>query len=307
MLTLSGHNAPMRRKRSKGLWFVAALLAVNATLLVAQPGLALPGSLGNYFFGPKLVRAEVLVKDGGVLHDYRVDRGTIRNKAGGTLTLLERDGTLVPIPVAAGSRDHDRRQAGRVRRAPARYGRDRDSRRRRSGERGPRHSQMTATGAAELHPAGTPGPQLLLVEDEESIGSLVAPISSRAATASPGCAPARRRSDRSSSCARGSSSSTSACPGPDGFDVCRGIRARSDVPVADADRARRGGRPRRRPRGRRRRLRLEAVLAPRAGGACEGRAPAHEPDRARRSCSSSATSRSIRRPARCASPARPSS
>ena len=32
---------------------------------------------------------------------------------------------------------------------------------------------MTAAGAAELHPAGTPGPQLLLVEDEESIGSLV--------------------------------------------------------------------------------------------------------------------------------------
>jgi hypothetical protein len=103
MLTKNGHNAPMKSRRSKGFWVVAALLAVNATLLVAQPGLALPGSLGNYFFGPKLVRAEVLVKDGGVLHDYRVDRGTIRNKAGGTLTLLERDGSLVPIPVAAGA------------------------------------------------------------------------------------------------------------------------------------------------------------------------------------------------------------
>ncbi len=91
------------RTRRKGLWVVAALLAVNATLLVAQPGLALPGSLGNYFFGPKLVRAEVLVKDGGVLHDYRVDRGTIRAKAGGTLTLLERDGAVVAIPVAAGA------------------------------------------------------------------------------------------------------------------------------------------------------------------------------------------------------------
>lgn len=100
MLTDSGHNAGMRRRRQKGLWFVAALLAVNATLLVAQPGLALPGSLGSYFFGPKLVRAEVLVKDAGVLHDYRVDRGTIRAKAGGTLTLLERDGTVVAIPVA---------------------------------------------------------------------------------------------------------------------------------------------------------------------------------------------------------------
>lgn len=91
------------KTRRKGLWFVAALLAVNATLLVAQPGLALPGSLGNYFFGPRLVRAEVLVKDGGALHLYRVDRGTIRAKAGGTLTLLERDGTVVAIPVAPGA------------------------------------------------------------------------------------------------------------------------------------------------------------------------------------------------------------
>ena len=99
-MTKNGHNAAMKSRRSKGLWIVAALLAVNATLLVAQPGLALPGSLGTYFFGPKLVRAEVLVKDGGVLHDYRIDRGTIRNKAGGTLTLLERDGSLVPIAVA---------------------------------------------------------------------------------------------------------------------------------------------------------------------------------------------------------------
>ena len=90
----------MKTRRAKGLGIVVALLAVNATLLLAQPGLALPGSLGNYFFGPKLVRAEVLVKDGGVLHDYRIDRGVIRAKADGTLTLLERDGTLVPIPVA---------------------------------------------------------------------------------------------------------------------------------------------------------------------------------------------------------------
>jgi hypothetical protein len=88
------------RRRSKALWFVAALLAVNAVLLVAQPGLALPGSLGDYFFGPKLVRAEVLVNDGGVLHDYRIDRGTIRAKASGSLTLRERDGSLQTIAIA---------------------------------------------------------------------------------------------------------------------------------------------------------------------------------------------------------------
>ena len=88
------------RRRSKALWFVAALLAVNAVLLAAQPGLALPGSLGDYFFGPKLVRAEVLVNDGGVLHDYRIDRGTIRAKAPGSLTLRERDGSLQTIAIA---------------------------------------------------------------------------------------------------------------------------------------------------------------------------------------------------------------
>ena len=92
------------KRRSKALWVVAALLLVNAVLLAAQPGLALPGSLpnqlGNYFFGPKLVRAEVLLSDSGGLHDYRIDRGVIRAKVPGSLTLRERDGTLVTIAVS---------------------------------------------------------------------------------------------------------------------------------------------------------------------------------------------------------------
>lgn len=91
-------------KRSKALWAVAALLAVNAVLLAAQPGfarsVALPRSLAGYFFGPKLIRAEVLVKDGGALHGYRIDRGVIRSKANGSLTLRERDATIVTIPVS---------------------------------------------------------------------------------------------------------------------------------------------------------------------------------------------------------------
>jgi hypothetical protein len=90
----------MKTKRSKALWAVAALLLVNAVLVAAQPGLALPGSLGAYFFGPKLVRADVLIKDGGALHVYRVDRGTIRNKAGGNLELRERDGSVVTIAIS---------------------------------------------------------------------------------------------------------------------------------------------------------------------------------------------------------------
>src|SRR5688572_12239436 len=99
-MTIRGNTVNMKKTRSKALWVVAALLLVNAVLLAAQPGLALPSSLGNYFFGPKLVRAEVLMQDGGTLHDYRIDRGTIRAKAPGSLTLRERDGTLVTISVS---------------------------------------------------------------------------------------------------------------------------------------------------------------------------------------------------------------
>ena len=99
-MTKVGNNAGMNPRRSKALWAVAALLLVNAVLLAAPAGLALPGSLGTYFFGPKLVRADVLIKDGGALHLYRVDRGVIRSKANGALVLRERDGSLVTISVA---------------------------------------------------------------------------------------------------------------------------------------------------------------------------------------------------------------
>ena len=101
-MTIRVDNARMPKRRMT-VWALAALLALNAVLFVAQPGLALPGSLGSYFFGPKLVRAEVLVKDGGVLHDYRIDRGVIRVKSDGTLGVLERDGSLVTIPIAPGA------------------------------------------------------------------------------------------------------------------------------------------------------------------------------------------------------------
>ena len=92
-------NAGMPRK-GIAVWTVAVLLALNAVLLAEGAGQALPGNLGNYFFGPRLIRAEVLVKDGGVLHDYRIDRGVIRAKTGGVLTVLEGDGSLVQLSVA---------------------------------------------------------------------------------------------------------------------------------------------------------------------------------------------------------------
>ena len=101
-MTISVDNARMPKK-GIAVWTVAALLALNGALLAEGAGVALPGSLGTYFFGPKLVRAEVVTNEAGTIHDYRVDRGRIRMIARGSLslTLLERDGTLVTVPVAS--------------------------------------------------------------------------------------------------------------------------------------------------------------------------------------------------------------
>lgn len=87
-------------KKTKAVWALVALLLVNAVLLVTQPALALPGSLGNFFFGPKMIRAEVLLKEGNGVRLYRIDRGVIRDKSGGALTLLERDGTFQTIAIS---------------------------------------------------------------------------------------------------------------------------------------------------------------------------------------------------------------
>ncbi len=90
---------------------------------------------------------------------------------------------------------------------------------------------MTGGGAAELHPTATPGPQLLLVEDEESIGSLVSAYLEQTGY--------RVAWVRSGEDALSSFDDLAprlvildiGLPGADGFDVCRDLRARSTVPI----------------------------------------------------------------------------
>jgi hypothetical protein len=87
------------RKRV-AIFGVTALLAVNGVLLLIQPGLALPPALGNYFFGSKLVRADVVVNQNGI-RQYRLDQGRILRTQGSSILLREADGTVVTVPVAA--------------------------------------------------------------------------------------------------------------------------------------------------------------------------------------------------------------
>ena len=91
-------------RRTLALFAVAALLAVNATLLLVQPGLALPGSLAAWLLGPKMVKAEIVVKDGKTTYDYRIDQGKIRAVSAVSVTLYERTGEVVTIPVSPGAR-----------------------------------------------------------------------------------------------------------------------------------------------------------------------------------------------------------
>ena len=82
----------------------ATLVALNTFFWLAQGGLALPGALIDRFFGPRMIRAEVIVGGPNVVNDFRIDRGVITATAPGSITLRERDGTSVTIAVTPATR-----------------------------------------------------------------------------------------------------------------------------------------------------------------------------------------------------------
>jgi hypothetical protein len=84
----------------------AALLTLNAVLFLVQPGLALPRSLANYFYGAGLLRAEVVMRDAEGLHDWRLDQGRILRVAPvrSMLRIVEHDGRVVELQVAPDAR-----------------------------------------------------------------------------------------------------------------------------------------------------------------------------------------------------------
>jgi hypothetical protein len=77
------------------------LVSVNVALWLAQTGFALPQALLDRFFGPRMVRAEVVVQGANGPQDFRIDRGKVVSTSPSSITLSERDGTVVTIQVAA--------------------------------------------------------------------------------------------------------------------------------------------------------------------------------------------------------------
>ena len=84
-------------------WTVVGALV---TLLVVGAGALAgvrvgPGRLGDFFLGPRMVRAEAVLLIDGQLKDFRIDRGKLKSlPRGGSLELRELDGTIQVVPVS---------------------------------------------------------------------------------------------------------------------------------------------------------------------------------------------------------------
>jgi hypothetical protein len=93
-----GHNPPVSRR---WIVLVVSALVLNASLWLATSGLG--GALDavqNQLFGSSMVRAEVVVQEPDGLHDIRVDRGKIVSVSGSSLTLKEKDASVVTLSVS---------------------------------------------------------------------------------------------------------------------------------------------------------------------------------------------------------------
>ena len=88
----------MNRKRFMIL--AVALVALNTFFWVVPGGLALSQGLVDQLFGPKMIRAEVLVQTPTGTADYRIDRGVIKTIVPGSIILKEKNGDMVPIQIA---------------------------------------------------------------------------------------------------------------------------------------------------------------------------------------------------------------
>lgn len=95
----------MRMNRRRWAVFATGMVALNLFLWLASPGLALQRAFLNQLFGPRMVRAEVVVLDAnGSPQDYRIDRGILAAATSTSITLNESDGTTQTIPIDGATR-----------------------------------------------------------------------------------------------------------------------------------------------------------------------------------------------------------
>jgi hypothetical protein len=96
----------MRMTRRRFVLLATVLVALNLVLWLAPAGLALRSALLSSLFGPRMIRAEVIVQSplGGAPQDFRVDRGLVTASTATSFTLREQDGTTATIPTSVSTR-----------------------------------------------------------------------------------------------------------------------------------------------------------------------------------------------------------
>ena len=90
----------MTMNRKRFMLLAVALVAVNSFFWLAQGGFALPRAFIDQYFGPRMIRAEVVVQTPAGSDDYLIDRGVIRAVTPGTIMLKEKDGRMVTVDIA---------------------------------------------------------------------------------------------------------------------------------------------------------------------------------------------------------------
>ena len=225
------------------VFLAGVLVTLNLALWFAGPGLALRKALVTELFGPRMVRAQVHLRNG---QDWNLDRGVITQVSSTQLTLREFDGRIQPIPLDQHDQRHPSRPAPAADRTRASVARGRGvAGRRWSRAVGRRREDPTGTidGARDelarrrhTYPGAVTvqatGGALLLVEDDDAIGRLVKQYLEQQdgwrvvwhRTGEEAIAELRGQPVRLVVLDIG-------LPGMDGFEVCRQIRAGSKVPI----------------------------------------------------------------------------
>jgi hypothetical protein len=88
----------MRDVTRRFVLLAGILVALNAALWFAAPGLAIRKAIVTELFGPRMVRAEVIEKGGA---DWRLDRGVIVSVDSTQVTVREADGRRQQIPLSS--------------------------------------------------------------------------------------------------------------------------------------------------------------------------------------------------------------
>jgi hypothetical protein len=79
----------------------AVLVTLNVALWFAAPGLAIRRAIVNQLFGTRMVRAQVLEKNGT---QWNLDRGVITSVDSTQVTLREFDGRVQQIPLSGSTK-----------------------------------------------------------------------------------------------------------------------------------------------------------------------------------------------------------